>query len=268
VLESKPFSQLVVARLSEFFAEKTAWFRGLWDVGTILSLKELLEIAPLSPAVISQEALDWMAKDVASIVTKDEGLPRRTQLEVRNLLEGGLLPGALAALATLVREVEGQYLKLWATAIAQPGTPKVSVERSARAIATYLLGAGFSQAFLHRWLTYHVEHSPTVYALGQLVLEVDSLVQARQRSFSVFVPMNGALDPQEAPPEAGTGPVGWLCLSFPQITEHSRMVKFWPLRAQYLGDICVQGCNLRTGYAGGQNYCSRNSHNHRGGSPP
>ena len=118
MLESKPFSELVVARLGEFFAEKSSWFRGLWDVGTVPALRELLELAEVTPAVVSQEALDWYIDDVESALSKDGGVPRPRLLEVRNLLKNKLPPGAADLLQRLVEDIDDGYLDRWATAIA------------------------------------------------------------------------------------------------------------------------------------------------------
>ena len=171
-------------------------------MGTVLSLQELLEVARVTPAVISQEALDWFMDDVIETVRKDEGLPRRSLLEIRNLLKAKLGPGAHEVLRRIVDDIDRDYLTLWARAIDErPGTGSdpISVERTARAIATHLLGKGFSPSFLHRWLQYQLAHNPVPLTLGDLVREATSLVQASARSFKVLVPVNGALDPHEAP---------------------------------------------------------------------
>jgi len=198
VLKSKPFDQLVAARLGEFFAEKSAWFRGLWDVGTVLTLRELVEVAEITPAVISQDALDWFTEDVAEVVNKDEGVPRRALLEIRNLLKNRLPPGALALLRSIVDDIDHDYLGRWAEAIGDR-PDKISVERTARAIATHVLGKGFSPKFLHRWLQYHLVHDPKTWFLGDLAREMDGLVETPAKEFTVLIPVNGALDPREAP---------------------------------------------------------------------
>lgn len=201
MLESKPFSELVVARLGEFFAEKSSWFRGLWDVGTVPALRELLELAEVTPAVVSQEALDWYIDDVESALSKDGGVPRPRLLEVRNLLKNKLPPGAADLLQRLVEDIDEGYLDRWATAIdnRSEGSGAISVERTARAIATHLLGKEFSSTYLHRWLGYRVKHDKQVWTLADLVREAEALAKEPTSSFVVLVPVNGAIDTSEAP---------------------------------------------------------------------
>lgn len=139
MLESKPFSELVVARLGEFFAEKSSWFRGLWDIGTVPALRELLELVEVTPAVVSQEALDWYVDDVESTLSKDGGVPRARLLEVRILLKNKLPPGAPDLLHRLTWVIDDGYLDRWATAIddRKDASNAISVERTARATATH-----------------------------------------------------------------------------------------------------------------------------------
>src|SRR5688500_16644321 len=103
-------------------------------------------------------------EDYDKTTAENEGRPRQRPLESRNLLRAGLPPGALDALQRIVDRIDQQYLSLWAQAIDQrsPGRSVPSVERTARAIASYLLGKGFSPAHLHRWLTYQLTHNTQV----------------------------------------------------------------------------------------------------------
>lgn len=59
MLRSEPFEQLVAARLLDFFGAETPWQRRLWDVGTCLTLHEIVEAADAVVAgALSIEALN------------------------------------------------------------------------------------------------------------------------------------------------------------------------------------------------------------------
>src|SRR5256885_2242709 len=78
MLESNDFGQYVVARLLDFFRPGDRWFRGLWDVGIVLSLHELLEGAEAAAnGVLSDAAVAWLANDVRANVRRDPGVPKQ-----------------------------------------------------------------------------------------------------------------------------------------------------------------------------------------------
>jgi hypothetical protein len=77
MLESNDFSNYVVARLQDFFRPNDRWFRGLWDVGAVLSLRELLEASEAaSTGVLSEGSVSWLASDIKEALKSDAGVPR------------------------------------------------------------------------------------------------------------------------------------------------------------------------------------------------
>ncbi|WP_404368568.1 hypothetical protein ACIHQR_04420 [Corallococcus coralloides] len=201
MIESKDSSQRVAARLLEFFSARTAWFRGLWEVGTVLSLRELLEAVEAVPAgVLSDKAVEWLAQELSRTLGPDEGIAPQSRSLLQRLLCSPLRPrsGELPAVHRLTDEMDASYLARWARQLAQ-GIP-VKPERVARAVASHLLDAGFSPDFLHRWLTYHLVHSTQIYQLSELLEEAHALARTPSSLFQVLLPVHNALGLKGPPP--------------------------------------------------------------------
>lgn len=200
MLEGKDSSQLVVARLLEFFAGRSSWFRGLWEVGLVLLLHEAIEAVSTSPTgALFNKALDWTGSGFKS----DEGIVPRDRDILTALLESNLHAkgGELPALDRLTDRIESEYLLRWATWLKDAQEEKVKPERTARAVASHLLDAGFSNNHLHRWLTYRTAHDARVYTLAELLSEAHELVMEALSSFTVLVPVNAGLGAKAQPPK-------------------------------------------------------------------
>lgn len=194
MLESKDTSQLVGARLLEFLAAQTGWFRGLWEVGTVLSLRELLEAVDAVPAgILSDKAVEWLANELSKALGQDEGIAPHSRSLLQRLLGSPLKPrsGELPAVSRLTDQIDASYLSRWAQQIAL-GIP-VKPERLARAVASHLLDAEFSPDFLHRWLTYRLSYSRQVYTLAELLEDAHALARTPHADFRVLLTVNSAL---------------------------------------------------------------------------
>ncbi|WP_375742279.1 hypothetical protein NR800_24010 [Corallococcus interemptor] len=201
MLESKDSSQRVAARLLEFFSARTAWFRGLWEVGTVLSLRELLEAVEAVPeGVLSDKAVEWLANELSRTLGPDEGIAPKSRSLLQRLLGSPLRPrsGELPAVHRLTEEMDAAYLSRWAGQLAL-GIP-VKPERVARAVASHLLDAGFSPDFLHRWLTYRLVHSTQTYRLSELLEDAHVLARTPASCFQVLLTVHNALGVQGSPP--------------------------------------------------------------------
>lgn len=200
MLESKRSSQLVVARLLEFFADKSAWFRGLWDVGPVLLLDEALEAARASPTgELFHKAEDWTGSGYA----EDPGIAPRERNLLRPLLQSRLhmRGGELPAVERIARTIESAYLLNWAQWLKTADPSKLNAERIARAVASHLLDRGFSPDFLHRWLTYRTVRDPKEYSLIDLVEEAHEHAVSPEPAFEVLVPVLGGFgDPTRQRP--------------------------------------------------------------------
>ena len=151
----------VVARLEEFFAQRTPWHRRLWTVGTVLGLKEAAEYAAacIDGAVQSTEGLRFVVASCRREVDRDPGV-RHLSAGLTHVLAAldvtaasKVPPHAVEQLQQLIRRAEEEYCATW-----QSADSGVALEYRARAIASHLLDAGFSQSHLHRWLQAVREH--------------------------------------------------------------------------------------------------------------
>lgn len=208
VLDGNPFTQNVVARLEEFFSETSAWFRGLWDIGAVLALKELLEVAE-APSAILPETVKWLRDDLAGSCLKDDpGVERGIRRELLQLLVGDFGRGEKFALRRLLTRLERSYLECCSGEIqkhieltAQGKKGHLSVERTSRAIATHLLSLGYSKSRLSGWLRHQARDPGTTVTLVDLVAKAGELAAAQPRKFVVLVPVLGTVDQRQAAPE-------------------------------------------------------------------
>ncbi|RKH32346.1 hypothetical protein D7Y13_17325 [Corallococcus praedator] len=201
MLESKDTSQRVAARLLEFFAAQTGWFRGLWEVGTVLSLRELLEAVDAVPAgILSEKAVEWLANELSKALGQDEGIAPPSRSLLQRLLGSPLKhrSGELPAVIRLTEQIDAAYLSRWAQRIAL-GMP-VKPERLARAVASHLLDAGFSPDFLHRWLKYRLLHASQLQSLAELLEDAHALARSPPSDFRVLLTVNSALGTPGLPP--------------------------------------------------------------------
>lgn len=161
MLVESPYLQRVVARMLEFFAVHAPWQRRLWTPGAALTLHELNEAADaVRGRVLGQPSLDWFADSVRRRVRVDPGLGSEAQRRLlRETLGAGLVAGSERArvLAQISADVDIRYLERWSAAL-EPANHGHQAERVARLLAAHLLDRGYSQDFLHRWLTYLRDH--------------------------------------------------------------------------------------------------------------
>lgn len=185
-----PRDELIAARLLDFFAWNTRWNRALWDVGSILSLKEVLEASEaVRDGVLSQGTLEWLKQRVEMCIGRDLGLGGKPE---HQLLQGCLRSPLRAAgfewnvCHQAVATVEPTFLARWAAELRTGATLKP--ERVARYIAAHVMDAGFSGDFMKRWWSYRIEHEAGSRSLADLVDEAHALVIAPPNRFSVLVP--------------------------------------------------------------------------------
>ncbi|SRR6266545_2672313 len=93
------FSLHVVARLRDFFDDRTHWQRRLWNVGLVLSLRELLEAAEERDRALSAAAVSDLAHSVTSHIAVDPGA--RASLSV--LRSRGMSAGTWLSAASRTR---------------------------------------------------------------------------------------------------------------------------------------------------------------------
>lgn len=200
-------TELVVGRLRDFFAQRTPWHRRLWNVGTSLGLREVIEYtdACASGNVPRTEGLQFVVATARRAVGRDPGVaPLASELGVCLGDLDVTTPSRIPAhrrdeLEQLLLRVQADYLSNWCSAA--PGTP---VEFTARALASHLLDLGYSPDHLHRWIT---AVGPNLTGVADLAAETQAMVDRMpERSYRLLVPCAA---PYSKPPTS-PGPIVWL----------------------------------------------------------
>ncbi|WP_447646747.1 hypothetical protein [Nocardioides zeae] len=184
---------LVTARLLELVDTRTRWNRSLWQAGSILALREVLEYAAgVRSGAIKIEGLKFVTEALLPQVERDLGLGteavRQAILEL--LRQGGdknnglVLQAKADELSELTRRGNRGYLRRWAKAVRVNSITLEQCELLARLAASHLLDAGFSPDHIHRWLKASSETSTLV----ELLEKGDDMCLEPAKSFNVLVP--------------------------------------------------------------------------------
>ena len=198
---------LLCSRLRDFFSYNTPWHRRLWNVGTVLGLREVAEYAEacLRGDVSSTEGLRFVIETSQREVARDPGVSHlalglQGRLEELNRKSPkDLHQQSLDHLQQLILRAATEYLHRWlSSATNQP------VEFTARAIAAHLLDGGLSSDHLHRWLQ---KHQANFSAMKDVTAAVAEMADAMPpQAFQVFVPCSAPYTKPLAP----SGAVHWL----------------------------------------------------------
>lgn len=188
LLESDPYATHVVARLFDYFADTTPWPRRLWDVSSVLALREAREAGDWQRRhVISAGAVGWNLHNLERELGPDRGLgDSRLRKELIGLLRSGLAPDSeqRRRLRQLMPLLSAGYLRRWADSVKTGDLP--SPERLSWAIASHLLDNGWSSGHLHRWVR-QLAAQPGA-TLGALLDGVARLEEIGEVEHEVLVP--------------------------------------------------------------------------------
>lgn len=188
------YRDLVVARLGEFFDHRTPWNRGLWQVGTILALREVLEYEDSVAGGQPVEGLTYVCQSAVTMCTGDPGLggehllallTRSMRVESR-----GLGSQASTTLTNLTGRCQNGYLLRWADAFRRPLCERPGVELAARRVAAHLLDHGFSGDHLHGWVTKAANAAAEqgTQLLHNLMAEADAMCARAPSTYKVLAP--------------------------------------------------------------------------------
>lgn len=145
-------ADLLLARTSEFFQSWAPWQRRVWDVGTVLALREAHEATEwVQRKVLSAGALTWCLREslrprIGQDLALGEGAIRQ---QLNTILTSDLRAGSHnhRALGHLIEHIESGYLRRWRDAVVSD-ISKVHVERTARHVACHMLDLGFDLDFM------------------------------------------------------------------------------------------------------------------------
>ena len=202
MLGVNPFDIHTAARMLDFFGARTSWQRSLWSPGSVLSLEEVLEASQaVQDGILAEGALRNLIDYTITLIGPDPGIgpaPRKQAL-IRALKSPIRMDGAeYNQIKLLLQTIEAEYLQNWAIALRANTPPRA--ERSARYIASFLLDAGFSAPYLHRWMTYRVEHEAGTRSLADILDDAVALVSAPNKTYRVLVAFEAAAEAKSGPP--------------------------------------------------------------------
>jgi hypothetical protein len=223
MLRVNPFEQQVVARLLDFFSWRAPWHRSLWSPGVRLILEEVLKAAEACEhGILSRESLKNLAETAQQVAGPDAGCGDQV---LRNLLRESLR-GELKVrsmdyhtIETIAADIDSHYLERWSKLLATNPVP-ASVERTARALASYLLDLGFNPDYLHRWWVRRIRYEPSQSTLSDLVTEAHTLSQGPEETYEVLVAFDAIPRMHQIPPDWMDAPTvsKWLLEHGFQIT--------------------------------------------------
>lgn len=185
--EDAIYRRHVVTRLFDFFSDNAPWHRRLWDAGTVLALKELIDASAWVDAqVLRPAAVKWLGADLGRIVGRDQGIGEK---ELRRQL-GTILVSDLAfegrthrQLQQLTEMIEDGYLLRWTKAALSEKKP--APERLARAVAAHLLDLGFSPSHLRAWIR---DLAKSGADLVEVLTAAQDLTETGTSTYDVMVP--------------------------------------------------------------------------------
>lgn len=186
---------LITVRCLELVDFRTPWHRRLWQVGSVLALREVLEYAHgvRSGAIPSNQGLTYVTAATSAQVARDLGLgATATREAIQTILDAGSdktkgvlsLPVA-ASLDQMIRRAERSYLQRWAKAIGRDEVAVQDGELVARLVVSHLLDAGFSSDHLHGWLLAKRGESMT---LREIIESADQMCASDSAEFEMLVP--------------------------------------------------------------------------------
>lgn len=167
--------------MGDFVGESVQWQRRLWEVGTVVTLRELREASVgMRLSALSLKAVKWLADKTASRVRDDPGVGDEQQRRAVARVVGADLTASGfhdLELSRWIEDVEANYLRRWKAACAAGG---VSREQVARMLISFLLGEGCSREALKTWVR-DLERDTRAITIVELV----ELAEARIASGSI-----------------------------------------------------------------------------------
>lgn len=157
-----PRENIAVVRLLEFLAPYKAWNRSLWGIGAVLAMEELFEACV---AMRQGHLSDGAIRRMAGALQKRVGVhPAFLDAEKQFIREQvHQIPRAEGAahygIRELSRRVSADYLGRWGRCVADND---FSAEHFARSVAAHILDAGFSGAYMHRFLKAKLKSSTPI----------------------------------------------------------------------------------------------------------
>ena len=228
------FQNHTAARLLDFFGSYTLWHRRLWTNGLVLNLQEILEAsAAVQSGILSPNSLKTLSSNTLSLMGPDPGVGSTEQ---RKLLDKSLKTEIrfkgfeYSVIEALTRKISASYLIEWAAVLT--GDKHPAPERTARAIASHLLDAGFSSEFLHHWWTYKIFHEEQTRSLSDLVRDAHELLDKPQKKYTILIAFSSV------PASKSGRPPHWLAA--PDVSKWLENNGFGTKRIRQAGGVVLE----------------------------
>jgi hypothetical protein len=109
------------ARLRDVTIDTTPWHRHLWEIGSVLALREVQEAAQwLETQVLSPAAMRWMCRDLERQAAGDQGIGGpEMRRQLRDTLRADLSAHSRhrRRLAQLIDMIDEGYVSRWTAAV-------------------------------------------------------------------------------------------------------------------------------------------------------
>lgn len=183
--------QAVVARLLDFFGERTSWQRRLWTVGSVMRLRETVEAIELSdPVPAAGHSLSECKHSARAMVKVDPGVAGVEERgRIAGLLSNDVPAGGVVheQIREIVVRSDNGYLGRWAAAL-RAGQVTSGPEAIARHVAAHLLDSGSSPGHLYRWWTrYAVHNEDETHELADLLEFAEERIVEREEDYTLIV---------------------------------------------------------------------------------
>jgi hypothetical protein len=237
VAGADPFAEDVLARLGDFFGESVQWQRRLWEVGTVVELRELREAAHgVRLSALSLKAVKWLGDKTASRVREDPGAGDEQQRRaIAQLVSSDLSADGFndLALGFWIKDVEQHYLARWKAACAAGGFGR---EQVARMLSSYLLANGCSRESLKAWVR-DLARSTTQIGIVDLFELIEQRLAPGLMSYEVLIPFSKPPGSHLKRPEQGRTAKqvsAWLqAEGLPSIRQHGGLLLEVEARDEY-----------------------------------
>ncbi|MHA7227599.1 hypothetical protein [Glutamicibacter soli] len=198
--KQKHLQRLAASRMHELIDVRSPWNRSLWQLGTIQSIREVLECAQAtwSGAISKPAALEYVSSRCCSAVRSDVGVGSQA---VRDLLAGKIEQLAAkksspqhvkailsAEIEELISRANRDYLRRWHDHVSTVGLSDEDVERTARLILTHLLDDGFDRTHIHGFLTAQIKGS-SGKILEDIIQMGHDMCREPEREYSFAIPV-------------------------------------------------------------------------------
>jgi hypothetical protein len=189
ILKVQSFEDCVIARVLDFLGARVSWHRGLWNVGLVLTLKEVLEASEAVHAgVLTGASLRNLSSSAMALAGPDPAVGSQKQKELlQKSLRSEITFQSVEyyTIEQIAKDVEDNYLQRWEKSLTSQ-TSRIRPERVARSITSHMLDAGFNTDFLHRWWTLKTR-TKGASALEAIIAAAHSLVHEKPKEYAVLV---------------------------------------------------------------------------------